>query len=194
MIRAVCVIALLAATACGGRTLDGYDVEELGATPASHSDDRLQPFEVGHSWQYQQTIFDPSQSAACNGPFTSRVVDRVTLDGKVGWAYYPSCIPGPVMMFLDGDAIDAILGSVTHVRYSSPPVVEGFAWEGDVGIYYVWHDAGSTTVGAGTFDRCWRRASLEHDDEYIILCRGTGLVVANVPSGNFRLELAGKNF
>ena len=184
--------ALLAATACGGRSLgDGYGPAEVAD---SVSDDRLQPFEIGRRWEYRQRVFDPSQPASCTGPFTSRVAEPVVVNGETGWAYYPTCLPGPVTMLIAGDAIEAIIGGV-RVVYASPPVVEGSAWEGDpAGVAYVWHDAGSLTVDAGTFERCWRRASLEVDDEYIILCRGIGLVVSNVPRGNFRLELVGKNF
>jgi hypothetical protein len=166
------------------------------------ADDRLLPLEVGRTWVYRQSAIDPMQPiTGCLNTLEGSVTKRATVaaePGKSGYDYHPSCISGfSVYVFIDGDDIrgygsgDA---SSTPFRYASPPVEDGSSWYSPRDqLTFTWRDAGILTVPAGTFDRCWRRVPSGSAD-YIVVCRGVGLVRSYVSEDNYMLDLAQKNF
>lgn len=167
---------------------------DAGLDAQAH-DDRLQPFELGRRWTYTRSAIDGAREAGCSAPLESFIGDaQVERDGQVGWEYHPVCNPGAVVqMFLSGDDIWAFQdNSPARIDYAKAPVEEGFSWNSS-GIGYVWHDAGTVKVPAGSFDGCWRR-SPDDAGGYIVLCRGVGLVAVESQTQNYHVELESKNF
>src|SRR5262249_43131594 len=154
------------------------------------------------TWTYRQLAIDPMRPiTACLDALEGSVAKRATVaaePGKTGYDYHPSCIAGfSVYVFIDGDDIRGYGSgdpSSPPFRYSSPPVEDGSSWYSPHDdLTFTWHDAGIVTVPAGTFDRCWRRDPSGSTD-YIVVCRGVGLVQSYIPRDNYTIELAQKNF
>jgi len=100
-----------------------------------------------------------------------------------------------VHVFIDGDDIRGYSSQrPTELMwtYAKSPVQAGFSWTGPV--KYTWRDEGTAKVPAGTFDRCWARVEDGASGDYILLCRGVGMVRNYNKTSNFELELASKNF
>jgi hypothetical protein len=166
-----------------------------GAGGGQGADDRLLPLELGRRWTFQQTAIDATQPANCSRAESS-VVSRASFGDQSGWTYAPTCSAQNADVLINGDDI-AFYSSAAHLEterfdYATAPVQDGRIWT-TVGNRFTWRDAGTVQTPAGRFDRCWQRNAMSADT-YIILCRGTGLVVVNSPPSNYRLELMSKNF
>jgi hypothetical protein len=77
------------------------------------------------------------------------------------------------------------------------PVEEGHTWTysfGGAGPQFVWHDAGTVTVPAGTFTNCWARAYVSQSLARFIYCRGVGLIEVDDTDFGYRAVLTSKNF
>ena len=71
---------------------------------------------------------------------------------------------------------------------------DGFSWDAGAGVSYAWQSLGSIDVPAGHFERCFRRNAAGAPENFLVLCRGVGLVASTSVSENYRLELQSKNF
>jgi hypothetical protein len=168
----------------------------MSGSGAAPTDDRLLPLEVGRRWTYELSTLDSELPVKnCGGAREGTVPATVTRDAESGWEYRPACAGVAIATFMNGDEIWGYL-SVDSDRfsYAMPPVVEGAAWDTGGGLMAVWRDEGTVSVPAGDFDRCWRRAWLPDELNYIVLCRGVGMVFVHTPADNYELELSSKNF
>jgi hypothetical protein len=76
------------------------------------------------------------------------------------------------------------------------PVQEGTSWSNGAGSF-TWHDAGSVTVPAGTFSRCWKATENASYTAYTVFCRGVGAVEwyrRDAQGNGFDARLVAKNF
>jgi hypothetical protein len=182
-------------------TTDAADDGDAGARADAASamdsaivDDRLQPFEVGRRWTYARITLDGGSDAACMGSLESSISKTVTRDAGVGYEYLPTCFMGSVQMFLEGDDIWAYVNSASRpIHYAASPVEAGVTWSSE-GTQYAWEAQDKVEVPAGSFGRCIRRTASSAPGNYIVFCRGVGLVLSESRTENARMELVSKNF
>ena len=165
-----------------------------GAGTGVGTDDRLLPLEAGRDWMFQQSPIDSTRASNCSRAEAS--VNGTVVDGNdSGWVYRPTCSDQSFDVFMAADDVWAFPtgnhDAAQRIQYASAPVQEGATWTSGAQTF-TWHDAGAVQTPAGRFERCWQR--MAQSDGFIILCRGVGLVVSESTSGNYRLELAAKNF
>jgi hypothetical protein len=96
-----------------------------------------------------------------------------------------------------GMQVDIYDGAVWQL-YLDPTPEKDKAWTSQ-GNTYVWEDAGTVTVPAGTFSDCWsaRQTQIE-GDSYTTYCRGVGPVriylAGGIVGSGYDAVLTKKNF
>ena len=183
----------------GGRS-DGAPGE--GAVPPV-ADDRIDPLAIGHTWVYDVTSYDGGFIPSCaNGGQTSSVTGPGgTYGGAESVRYRPLCYAGLIDAVVSGDKVLAYVladggASPAPVTLVEGPVADGHTWPSTPGggQSFTWRDAGTVSVPAGMFGRCWDRVYSHASTEIDTYCRGVGLVrVVSMASG-YHAELASKNF
>jgi hypothetical protein len=160
-----------------------------GTAGANSDDPRLMPFAEGRSWTFEFSAAEGSEPAPCPNP-TSMVSGTGETPAGPGWRYSPACVPGTYLMAQNNDDIMAYQeGTITGIEYMKEPVEEGASW-----FMYVWREAGQVMVPAGAFDDCWRREAIADSNQYVVFCRGVGLVESRSSSPNLRTLLVSKSF
>lgn len=149
-------------------------------------DDRIDPIALGHSWTYDVT--EVGTFPLCpSGSQTAETVAEVEKNGKTGLEVTSLCANAQ-------SSIYAVEGDVVFVDYLDTwvlaldaPVEEGHTWSNGISTF-TWHDEGTVTVPAGTFDDCWRATQNVAYEAYTIFCRGVG------PVHWHSVDLAGNGF
>jgi hypothetical protein len=196
-----------APVADGGGTADAPSPPDDAGTPLDSSrpspdagqdappgEAPIDPLVIGHRWTFE--VAEVGAYPACpSGTHEVAVLSAAQRDGKDAFAVQSFCIGLPPLYYAeDGDVVQwDDMG--TWVLVLDAPVQEGHAWTNGVQTY-VWHDLGSFTVRAGTFEKCFK-AQDTGGPSYSILCRGIGPVkmVYRDGSGNgYDAELRAKSF
>jgi hypothetical protein len=147
-------------------------------------DARLLPLELGRTWTYDVSTF--GDFPVCSpGMHDDAVLGEVQQDGRAAFEVSSFCpAAGTSIISVDGDIVELwVQGG--WIRVLDVPVEEGHMWSSTGAIQYVWRDAGTVTVPAGTFDDCWRREQIVSYTAYTVFCRGVGAV------RHFSMDLAG---
>jgi hypothetical protein len=175
---------------------DGTSIDAPAAdAPAPDSavaDDRIDPLEIGRRWSYK-LIPNDGGGTACDATAGAIVGPGAPIDGSATLRYQPLCTPFLVDVIVDGDRVTAYS---FDGRFNGPqvivdsPVEEGHTWTG--GAQFVWHDAGTLVVPAGTFSDCWAREIVGSPATRTIYCRGVGLTRTDDPT--YTAVLTSKNF
>jgi hypothetical protein len=156
------------------------------------ADDRIDPLELGRTWSFKLLPNDGG-SATCDATTAAIVGPGAPVDGSATLRYQPLCTPFLVDVIVDGDRVTAYS---FDGRFTGPqvivdsPVQEGHTWTG--GAQFVWHDAGTLVVPAGTFSDCWAREIVGSPSSRTIYCRGVGLTRTDDPG--YTAVLQSKNF
>jgi hypothetical protein len=165
-----------------------------GAGGTNNPDDRIDPIEVGRQWTYDVTVFGVYPWCK-EGSYTGQVLGQKEVDGKQAFQVQSFCpTVGTSSYAVDGDRVEIYVGGVWVLALDAP-VSQGHTWSNGASTF-TWHEEGSVTVPAGTFDDCWRATENVAHDSYTIFCRGVGPVHwHNVDTGNgFDAVLTAKNF
>jgi hypothetical protein len=173
-------------------TGDAEDTQDVGVG----ADEAIDPIAVGHAWTYAVTELGTYPGCPA-GTSTATALTVGTKDGKAGAIEVQSlCSAAPPSWYtVDGDVVQVDVAG-TWVLALDAPVQEGHTWSNGVSTF-TWHDAGTVTVPAGTFDDCWTATQNVSYTAYTIFCRGVGPVhwYSKDASGNgFEAILGGKNF
>ncbi len=187
--------------AAGG---DGSSVADSGGATdgagsgdgANGGDDRLYPVEVGRSWTYQ--VAAVGAGAVCSpGSYSEVITGQESVGGRTAFAVDNWCSAvGTTYASVDGDLVETWYngGWITAL---DTPVEEGHTWNMTSAVSYTWHDAGTVTVPAGTFDDCWNREQNVSYTAYTIYCRGVGVVRSysqDLGGNGWDAQLATKSF
>jgi hypothetical protein len=183
---------------------DGASPGSPGPVDAGPPDERILPLTVGHQWTFDVKPADGgTQPATCLGT-QIQSVSGVGHDRDAGPTvlYHPLCSTlFGVEIAGNGDRLIAYVVNDAGVVQGQPllfldtPVEDGHQWVYSGGLSFVWHDAGTQTVPAGTFSQCWERAQVGEtapQSDSIIYCRGVGQV--RLVNSTFQAELTSKNF
>jgi hypothetical protein len=164
------------------------------------SDNGIDPLEIGRLWVFQVTPLDGGVTpGGCSpGTATSSVIGPgATIDGSATVRYQPLCDTFLVDALVEGDRVIAYpvdAGFAPGILVDAP-VQEGHTWSfSGNGPDFVWHDAGTVTVPAGTYTDCWTRAYTTQSQARFIYCRAVGLVQVDDTDFGYRAVLTSKNF
>ena len=120
-------------------------------------------------------------------------MEKVDVDGVDTYTYRNPCArngsQSTFSLQFEGDEVILVDYDAPYYMLKSP-VEEGCTWQTtlDVTTYtYTWHEIGTVTVPAGTFDDCWERTT-EGTTQYLTYCRGVGRVSGGT-SGTLTSEL-----
>jgi hypothetical protein len=156
----------------GSTSLEDSSADGTGGEP---TDDRLLPLEPGRSWTYDVTTFGTTPVCS-SGEHTEAVLEAVDVEGRSGFEVSSFCpAAGTSVLAVEGDVADLLYQS-DWIRVLDVPVEEGHTWTSTGPIEYVWRDAGTVTVPAGTFSDCWTREQIVAYTAYTTFCRGVGAV------------------
>lgn len=147
----------------GAAHVDGGD----GAT----ADDRIDPLAVGRSWTYSVTQIG-NYPLCPAGTHDGTVNGESTKDGKHAFEVRSLCANGGTFFYSVAGDVVQFDAQGTWVLALDAPVQEGHSWTNGV-TTYTWHAAGTVTVPAGTFDRCFQ-AKDDNSESYTTFCRGVG--------------------
>ncbi|MCC6554805.1 MAG: hypothetical protein IT372_17660 [Polyangiaceae bacterium] len=177
---ALVVAPFLFLLACGGDDSAGgggtSQTTTSGAGGSGGAPAPLFPLAVGLRWTYDVAQVGAG-SACAAGQHQAEVVGSGTLAGKQSFNMTTWCAGG-------GDAGQYAPGAGDEVFFFymaewltllSTPVEEGHTWD-YVNTSFTWHDAGSVTVPAGTYDDCWTMTQNVEYTAYTTYCRGVGAV------------------
>jgi hypothetical protein len=168
-------------------------------------EDRLFPVEVGRSWTYELTY--PTGMLGVCPPGATELVQTITeaieFAGRMAFKLQSACggtpIGEPAIISVEGDQIETFAAE-QWLTTLDEPIEDGHTWSSQFMGEAVLSDAGTVTVPAGTFDRCW---TVTADIGMGIgstgtFCRGVGLVRSASPlgPGGAQLEqaLTSRNF
>jgi hypothetical protein len=191
--------AMAATQACGGAGDAGLPTGDAQVSPGDGgvaTEGAIDPIAVGHAWTY--TVTELGTYPACpTGTSTATALTAGTEDGKAGAIEIQSlCSAAPPSWYVvDGDVVQVDVDG-TWVLALDAPVQEGHTWSNGVATF-TWHDAGTVTVPAGTFDECWNATENVSYTAYTTFCRGVGPVhwYSKDASGNgFEAILTSKSF
>jgi hypothetical protein len=165
------------------------------SSSGSGTDDRIDPIALGRSWTYE--VEEIGTFAYCpSGSHTGETIAEVEKNGKQAFEVTSLCQNLPSSLY-------AVEGDVVFVDYQDTwvlaldaPVEEGHTWSNGASTF-TWHDEGSVTVPAGTFDDCWRATQNVAYEAYTIFCRGVGPVhwrSVDLTGNGFDAVLTAKNF
>ncbi len=196
-------------TTSGGTTTSGST--STSGTTGSAAPASILPYAVGSVWTYAASETVSGESGS--GTLTDTVTGSGTYDGRDAltlsstWNLF-GVSTAVSYVYVEGDdgwfEYQGYLGQWVHNPVA--PVTEGASWsftEGTTGGTCTWHDAGSTTVPAGTFSDCWRADCVvgnqgPSDTNYSIYCRGVGVVasaeIINATGFSLTTQLTSKNF
>jgi hypothetical protein len=158
-------------------------------------DDRIDPIELGHAWTYE--VEELGTFPACpSGSHTGETIAESEIGGKHAFEVTNLCANVESSQY-------AVEGDVVFVHYQGTwilaldaPVEEGHTWTNGASTF-TWHDEGTVTVPAGTFDDCWRATQNVAYEAYTIFCRGVGPVhwrSVDLSGNGFDAVLTAKNF
>jgi hypothetical protein len=155
----------------------------------------IDPIQLGYAWTYDVTIL--GTYAICKaGKSTGKVLGQKTVAGKSAFQVLSFC-PGA------GTSNYAVSGDKVEIEYQGAwilaldaPVEVGHTWSNGV-TTYVWEDAGSVTVPAGTFTECWNAKESLVPANMTTFCRGVGPVhwhYADAKGNGYDAVLTAKSF
>src|SRR5262245_26677400 len=182
------------------------DAQPAEATPndgpvGDGGDLRIDPLELGRMWVFDVKAIDGGTiTAGCTaGVETSSVVGPGAIhNGSPTVRYKPLCDNFLVDALVEGDKVTAFPvdgGTFSQGVVLDTPVEEGHTWNyAPTGPQFVWHDAGTVTVPAGTFNQCWARGYATGSEARFVYCRGVGLVELEDTDFGYRAVLTSKNF
>jgi hypothetical protein len=191
--------------AAGGSAAGGTDASGGGGAAASGGassggsgggvDNRIDPISLGHAWTYDVTELGTYPLCPA-GSHTGKVVSRGMVDGKDAFQTTSLCANADASYYaVDGDVVQVdYMG--TWVLAVDAPVEEGHTWSNGASSF-TWHEEPKVTVGAGTFDDCWRATQNVDYEAYTVFCRGVGPVhwhSADLTGNGFDATLSAKNF
>jgi hypothetical protein len=162
---------------------------------AAPIDTRLDPIEVGRAWTYNVEVLGIYPSCE-NGLGTATTVSKSSKDGKTAFKVQSLCKDSGTFEYaVENDRVFYYhLGGWRLA--TDEPVKVGHTWSD--GTYdYVWEDAGTMTVAAGTFTNCWTARRVLPYDSFTTFCRGVGPVHWHFEDGfgnGYDALLASKNF
>jgi hypothetical protein len=164
-----------ASSGAGAGNTTGAGSGGSSADGGGAADDRIDPISVGHDWTYDVT--EIGDDPACpSGSHTGKTLSEGTFDGKDAFQVSSLCTGYPPSYYaVDGDVVEVnYMG--TWLLALDAPVQEGHMWTNGASTF-TWHDEGTVTVGAGTFEQCFRATQDDAGwDAYTIFCRGVGPV------------------
>jgi len=132
----------------------------------------IDPIALGNSWTYD--VQELGDFALCpSGSHTAETIDQLELDGKQAFEVTNLCANVDSSFYaVDGDVVQVNYFG-TWILALDAPVEEGHTWSNGSSTF-TWHDEGTVTVPAGTYDDCWRATQNVDYDAYTIFCRGVG--------------------
>lgn len=147
------------------------DASAVDASKGDAGDDRIDPLAVGRTWTYQVTEVG-SYPSCPSGMHDGAVVGEGARNGKHAFEVRSLCANvGNLYYAVAGDVVEwDDLG--TWLLVLDAPVQDGHAWSNGL-TTYKWHAAGTVTVPAGAFDRCFD-AKDESGESFTTFCRGVG--------------------
>lgn len=174
-------------------TNDGATTTPDGGVVAPGS--AIDPIQLGYAWTYDVSIL--GTYAICKaGKSTGKVIGQKTVAGKNAFQVLSFC-PGA------GTSNYAVTGDKVEIEYQGAwilaldvPVEAGHTWSNGV-TNYVWEDAGSVTVPAGTFTQCWNAKESAVPSNVTTFCRGVGPVhwhYADAKGNGYDAVLSAKSF
>ena len=170
----------------GGAHADGSD----GAA----ADDRIDPLVVGRTWTYAVTQIG-SYPLCPAGMHDGAVVAESIKDGKHAFEVRSLCAnAGTFFYSVTGDVVQ-FDAQGTWVLALDAPVQDGHSWTNGL-TTYTWKTAGTVTVPAGSFDRCFQ-AKDDASESFTVFCRGVGPIKWHYKdaSGNgYDAVMTAKNF
>jgi hypothetical protein len=157
--------------------------------------DAIDPIQLGYAWTYDVTILG-SYPLCTAGKSTGKVIGPKTVAGKSAFQVQSFCPgAGSSNYAVDGDKVEIeYLGA--WVLALDAPVEAGHTWSNGVTTYR-WEDAGSVTVPAGTFTRCWTAKESGGSSNATTFCRGVGPVrwhYTDALGNGYDAVLTAKNF
>jgi len=158
----------------GGAGVEAGGESEGGADGGGSQAGAIDPIAVGNSWTY--AVEEIGTFPLCpGGSHTAMTLGESQLDGKTAYEVTSLCANAESSFY-------AVAGDVVQVSYEGTwvlaldaPVEEGHEWSNGFSTF-TWHDEGTVTVAAGTFDDCWRATQNVGYEAYTIFCRGVGPV------------------
>ncbi len=180
----------------GGRGPGGESATGGGtAAGGASADDRIDPIALGHAWTYD--VQELGAFPLCpSGSHTGETIDALTIDGKEAFEVTNLCANVESSYYaVDGDVVQVDYQG-TWILALDAPVEEGHTWSNGTSTF-TWHDEGTVTVPAGTFDDCWRATQNVAYDAYTIFCRGVGPVhwhSEDLTGNGFDAVLTAKSF
>jgi hypothetical protein len=176
----------------GDESASDVPVDDVAQPDRGAPDERIDPLDIGRTWSFK-IIPNDGGTNTCDAQTSAVVGPGLPVDGAATVRYQPFCTPFAVDVIVDGDRVTAYSfdGHFSGPQVIvDPPVEEGHTWTG--GAQFIWHDAGTISVPAGTFTNCWAREIVGGGGTRNIYCRGVGLARSEDPS--FTAVLASKNF
>lgn len=220
------LLAIASVAACGGSASSGLPSDdggaasetsaaadadvpsETGASPSDASapvdaatvdgaapDLRLDPIEVGRAWTYNVQVI--GLYPACeNGLGVATTLSKTQKDGKTALKVQSLCKDAGTFEYaVENDRVYYHHLGAWRLA-TDEPVVAGHTWSDDT-YDYVWENAGTMTVAAGTFTDCWTARRQLPYDSFTTFCRGVGPVQWHFEDGfgnGYDALLANKNF
>lgn len=181
-----------------GTTEDASVLADAGlqdqSAPDAALDTRIDPITVGHSWTYD-VVVNGTYPMCSSGSQTGKVKSKHTLAGKDAYTTQSFCAGfGDIEYAIDGDKVEQYyLGAWTTLL--DTPVQAGHTWKA-FGFTWTWVDAGTVTVPAGTFTKCFTRKQ-SPGNYNVTFCRGAGPVIWQYDDGfgnGYEAKLTAKNF
>ena len=157
--------------------------------------DAIDPVALHRAWTYDVQVFG-APTVCSPGRHDGSVVKEDVVDGKHAYEVQSFCPGIPSLYYaFDGDRVELDYKG-QWVLALDTPVQEGTSWSNGAGSF-TWHDAGSVTVPAGTFSRCWKATENAGYAAYTVFCRGVGAVEwyrKDAQGNGFDARLVAKNF
>lgn len=179
----------------GGSPSDGGNGTGGESEGGGSSAQAIDPIAVGNSWTYD--VEQLGTFPLCpSGSHTAETLGESQLNGKTAYEVTSLCANAASSFYaVDGDVVQVNYQG-TWILALDAPVEEGHTWSNGASTF-TWHDEGTVTVGAGTFDDCWRATQNVGYEAYTVFCRGVGPVhwrSVDLNGDGFDAQLTAVNF
>jgi hypothetical protein len=171
---------------------DAPPLSDAGADGGSHG--LIDPLVVGNAWTYD--VNELGNYPLCpGGSHVGSVASALQYGGRLAYEVISFCEGlGPYYYSEMGDLVSWDFEGTWETLLGTP-VAEGQTWSTGSSTYE-WHDVGTVTVPAGSFDECYEAADTA-GPSYTVFCRGTGPIHWHYDDGQgngYDALLTRKNF
>lgn len=166
-----------------------------GSTGTSGGSSEIYPLKVGYAWTYDVTL---TGAYGCVPNPVSTVTGTAMVAGRETYETTYFCDPSTVWHLnktSDG-GVDIYWDDTGWITEAGGTLQEGYTWQSRFSTM-TWHDEGTVTVPAGTFDGCWREVQNVSYTSWTVYCPGVGPIhsyMSDLNGGGIDAVLISKSF